>query len=200
MNILFDIKLTFKQVFMCESCPLKRAFLKATNAAAGMLVSNASELTKTFTLNLFDGLPAIIPYAFIVFAGFVCSDKSPCNNKAKGMRSSMQQGQGQTSMTFELLLAYQKLAPPVIITLENVKERMCVDLESAYLTDLTYVLAQLRSIGYGFLTHFVIKAEAFGSAAVRIRIYIVGVRCPITLKDNASFLIQVKRSMSDARK
>ena len=184
---------------MCENSARKQNFLRLTNVKGGMLINDAKELVKTFARNVCDGVLSPIPWAFLLIAGFVCSDKSPCNNSAKKFRKSMQELTGQTSHTFELLLAYILVARPVVVILENVKELMCVD-DSSNLSDCVYVCQKLSAAGYGIVTYFVTRTEQFASRAVRIRIYFVGIRCPKSICNNIVELLEAKRNMIDAQK
>ena len=111
----------------------------------------------------------------------------------------MQNKVGETSQTFELMLAYILIRMPAIVILENVKEMMCVDLDSGLMSDCVYVLQKLSAAGYGIATYFIAKAEAFGSGAVRVRIYFVAIRCPKAVCDNICYLIQTKKAMNDAQ-
>ena len=89
-----------EQTFMCENSARKQLFLKLTNSKGGMLIHDVKEFVKILARNVLDGVLSPIPWAFLLITGFVCSDKSPCNNSAKKFRKSMQELTGETSHTF----------------------------------------------------------------------------------------------------
>ena len=196
MRLCFDVDIKFSQRFMCENSRKKQEFLKLTNAMGGILIDNAKNLVKPTVINLLDYTKAIVPNVFFLIAGYICADKSPCNNKAKSMRTSMQDKVGMTSETFEMVYAYILIALPMIVVLENVKEMLYCELESGMLSDCVYVCQKLAAAGYGIVTYFLVKAEQFGSGAVRCRIYFLAIRVPLAIADNFDYLMQIKKSMT----
>ena len=195
LRLHFNLSINAKQIFMCENCPRKQLFLKRTNPDGGILVDNASDLVKPLVRNKWDNVKQALGSPYITVGGFVCADKSPANNNAKKMRSSMQQGVGETSMTFQMLMAFVRVAFPPILILENVKELLIVDVDTSTTSDCVYICSQLTAAGYSLVTYFITRAEQFGSAAVRIRIFFVAIRVPKAIADNSPLLIQVRREM-----
>ena len=196
MRKLFNLRIKTCQKFMCESDPKKQLFLRLTNPNGGILIGNALDLVKPVVKNVFDGVMSAIPWTFILVGGFVCSDKAPTINNTKFLRTSMQDGVGATSMTFEMIYSYILLALPTIVILENLKELLITDLDQSTLSDCTYVMQKLRAAGYALCTYLIVKAQDYCSGAARIRIYFIAMRIPLSCCGDSGFLIQVKREMS----
>ena len=95
------------QLFMCECDKRKQSFLDRTNYRCRTLFDNACGLTKPMLPNILNAnIRTVVPWPFLVLAGFVCSDKTLMSVNSADMKRSMQDGIGQTAETFELLLAF----------------------------------------------------------------------------------------------
>ena len=142
---LYCLEVHLTQVLMCESDACKIRFLLKTNPCE-FLSADAADLTKPTAVNARTGLKDIVPFVFMLIAGFMCCDKTPANPNAKKMKTSMQSGEGQTSSTFEMILSYIGLAQPVLLILENVKEMLTFDHDISGTNDAQWAMLEIDGI------------------------------------------------------
>jgi hypothetical protein len=184
---MFHLNVAFQQAFQCENDPEKQEYLRAINKGSPILFGNAADLQNPIGNNLKTGKNCIVPWVFLLIAGFVCADKSPQNSKRSSLKGSMQQKTGKTSETFEMIYLYIKLVLPTILVLENVKEIFndvkdsIDDSVEAALSDGDFVLQRIHELGYKLAMHLVAKTGRCGSRAVRVRIYFIFMRVPQAL-------------------
>ena len=116
-------------------CALNLTVLLDTNTECDNLCPDAKELMKPTALNKRTNLKDLVPWAFLLIAGLMCCDKTPASTTQASKKTSMQQQEGKTNDTFQMVLAYIMLSQPVFITLENVKEMLCMDLDVSTMSD-----------------------------------------------------------------
>ena len=137
-----------------------------------------------------------VPRSFMKLGGFLCDDKSKCSSKRIDMKSGVQKNEGKTGGSFHSLYEFVKVAMPVIVILENLKEIFEMD-ASAVLSDGDFVCECMRTIGYAVCMHVISKAELLGSPKCRTRVYFIFIRLPLTIAWGAAEVLGIEKAMHD---
>ena len=148
------------------------------------MIDDVQNMDKPRVENIKNRMKMPMPWIFFLPAGFVCADKSRMNQNSKNMKTSLQDGDGVTAETFEALYAYIRIALPVVLVLENLRDLLSPTLETKDLSEAAYVMRKLILLGYGIVAYTVSKAEKVGSGCVRWRLYFVAIRPALAIAYN----------------
>ena len=165
----WGIAVPFDHIMSCDNDPHVQAHILQTSPGLSYLFADVRELGKTRAYNLVTKSTCVVPFVCILIAGFVCTSRSKLNKNSKHNTTCVEDGTGNTGITFEALFAYIALALPKMVILENVME---------ILNECEYIITKLKSIGYAAVVHVHASPTDYGSMATRNRKYFVAWRVP----------------------
>ena len=169
MKRQFDIDISFRSVFQCEKNPEKREHLLA-QTTTDLLFEKSSDLRFPTAFDLKSNSTMVVPWACILVAGFPCSSRTSLSVHSSANKGCVSSGTGATGTVFSDIKAYVLANRPKMILLENIVKLM--DADPGHTSDADHILAFFNDNNYWTNLHR-FDAAAFGSCAVRERIYFV---------------------------
>jgi site-specific DNA-cytosine methylase len=141
----------------------------------GSLLNCASKLKSLRATDVRDPfVTKTLPRPFLFSAGFSFVDKCKLSSNKSKLKSGIQNGKGQTYMTWSYVYEYIKIHKPFVFVLENLKEIFELS-EFSFESDGAFIIKQLELASYMLVTYLLADAQAEGSPATRFRIYFVGI-------------------------
>jgi site-specific DNA-cytosine methylase len=176
----YHVKIQVQLVFCCELEEQKAAWLCAEHPTCRYVFRNVLEMSRLRAFNWVSKGYDDVPHVDVWIGGFSCKDKSKLNVNRGQHSSCVQDGTGTTGSTFKFACDYLRANRPQAIVLENVPE-LANKAKGSEASDLDWVLAQLKEIGYCVSAH-IYQACDHGSLAERSRVYIRGFMGPFESK------------------
>ena len=134
--------------------------------------------------NLISGESIALPWVWMLLGGFSCVSKSPQSSKRTKFKSCVQEGQGETGVTFDYIFQYIMAVFPVLVILENLKELDYADHDQNLSTDAEYIIKQFNDIGYNCVVKMITSAANCGSRTARIRMFFICSLCQPDIADS----------------
>jgi site-specific DNA-cytosine methylase len=170
---------SFEWICKCasESDEETRHFIEK-NGKVELLVEMTRELSQTQARDTRTKEFKPVSYMDNLFFGFSCTSKAPNNQNASENNGCVQDEKGQTGETFaETKLVVQRHRPRKLYG-ENLKSLDSTTPDHEFASDGDYIRAWFRDQGY-WVDTFVVRAENYGSAAVRARWLLYGTRSDV---------------------
>ena len=168
----YSVTIPIELAFCCELDDEKAAWLQHKHPNCGFIGRDVAELSRTRAWNRVTNGFDVVPPCDLWLGGFVCVDKSKLNRNRGAHADGIQTNSGSTGATFRYARDYLEENKPPAFVLENLKE-LKIEKVGHELSDLDFVLEELRNIGYTVSAN-VYQASDYGSLADRARTWIRG--------------------------
>ena len=151
---------------MSESHPKKRVCLRMQFGYDAVMSNDVAELGKGMIHQ-----HLMLPSHFFQEVGVVCISSCKLNQNAAGNLDCVQREIGATGKAYKYTCACIAVRSPAIISMECVEGlRQCSSQDKNYMSDVNWIIAQHRQMGYGAIC-LDMDAKGWGAWAARCRLY-----------------------------